>query len=745
MANYDTSIRVHTEVDSKQIEAAGKKINEEVREAGEAVEQNTDKVKQQEGSWDSLLHKAEEFKTRLLDLANKGFGPGDKIYDEAYVGWQNAEYALKQYLTELDRQTDAGIAKAEQLSAKESERISKIQAQAEKENELINIQNNAVVNNQNLVALLEQQAAVMERMATLRKAGVGEGYQEYDQLAVSLKDINREIDRQRGGFSKAEQAGKRLFSSINSGTKQSGNLLGSLAKKLSGIAVAALVFNQIRKAFNAMVSAAREGFKNLAQYSQDYNTQMSALTSSLAQTKNALAGAFEPVANTIIPYLTQMISWLNIAIDKVGQFLAAISGSSTYTKAKKQNIDYAKSLDTASKAAKGALASFDELNVLSQNTGSVSGGGEAVGADAFETAQIDSRISDALDDIRELIKPFIDDIAEWWNELNFEPLMESLDHLKTACEPFLGYIYDGLKFFLDEILLPIGTWTVEDALPAFLELLANGLEFLSSVIDAVKPGLSYIWEHVLKPIGEFTGEAFVWALNLISDALKQLADLMSDKSDEINVILEAFGKVLEELWTKHIKPTLDFIMAAAGELVTYIINVVGDIIDILAGIIEFIEGVFTGDWEKAWDGLVKIFKGIINGIIDIFEGLVNAIIEGLNALSFDVPDWVPGIGGEEFSLGFEKLSLPRLAKGMVIQGGQPFAAILGDQAPGQVNIETPLRTMVEAFNEALDERGSGAGGTYTFVAEIDGEVIYKKTVEQDELFYDTTGHSAFEH
>jgi len=138
-------------------------------------------------------------------------------------------------------------------------------------------------------------------------------------------------------------------------------------------------------------------------------------------------------------------------------------------------------------------------------------------------------------------------------------------------------------------------------------------------------------------------------------------------------------------------------------------------------------------------------KGIINGIIDIFEGLVNAIIEGLNALSFDVPDWVPGIGGEEFSLGFEKLSLPRLAKGMVIQGGQPFAAILGDQAPGQVNIETPLRTMVEAFNEALDERGSGAGGTYTFVAEIDGEVIYKKTVEQDELFYDTTGHSAFEH
>ena len=729
MANYDASIRVHAEVDAKQVETLLKRFNETAKAAGEAFEDSTDKVKQQEGVWEKLLRQADEYKSRLSELTSQGYNPGDQIYDEAYVGWQNAEYALKQYedlvkayLGELNKQTEAGKALAE-------------------------IQDAAKVSNKDLVALLEQQKTIMERMVTLRKAGVGEGYQEYDQLAANLKQINKEIDRQRNGFKQAESSGKKLFSTIRSGSNQAANLLGSVVKKLSGMLVAALFLNQIRKAFQAMVSAAKEGFKNLAQYSQEYNANMSALTSSLAQIKNALAGAFEPVANIIIPYLTQMIGWLNVAIDKVAQFLVAISGSSTYTKAKKQTIDYAKSLDSASKSAKGALASFDELNVLNQNTGATSaGGGEATGKQAFETAQVNSDIQNAIDAIKDIMRPFIEDIAEWWNGLNFEPLLEAFDHLKAACEPIIGYIYEGLKFFLDEILLPIGSWVIEDGLPAFLEMVASGLEFLSAVIDAAKPGLSYIWEHVLKPIGEFTGEVFIWALNLISDALKKLAALMSDKKDEITTILEALGKVLELIWIEHIKLVLQFVMGALSELVSYIIDVVGDIIDILAGIIEFIEGVFSGDWEKAWEGLVKIFKGIVNGIIDIFEGVVNSIIEGLNKISIDIPDWVPPpFGGQKFGFDLEKLKLPRLARGMVIQGGQPFAAMLGDQAPGQVNIETPLQTMIEAFNDALDQRGGGAGGSYTFIAELDGEVIYRKTVEQDEIQYDASGRSGFDH
>ena len=104
------------------------------------------------------------------------------------------------------------------------------------------------------------------------------------------------------------------------------------------------------------------------------------------------------------------------------------------------------------------------------------------------------------------------------------------------------------------------------------------------------------------------------------------------------------------------------------------------------------------------------FKGLVNGIIGFFEGLgnagigaVNKIIGGLNGLSFDVPDWVPGIGGEKF--GFQiptipSISLPRLASGAVIPPNNQFAAILGDQTSG-VNVEAPLETIKQAVAEVM--------------------------------------------
>ena len=711
MANYDASVVVHGDVDNSKLKETEKEIKNVGEAVGQEVEKAGKKIEQQQSTWERLTQQAEEYKSRLKDLISEGADPGNKAYDEAYIGWQNAEYALKQYensvkehLAELDQQTVAG-------------------------KELADIQAKAVINNRDLVALLRQQEAITERMSLLRQAGVGEGYQEYDTLAAKLKYINKEIERQRSGFTKAESAGKKCFAAISRSAKQSMGILGEVAKRISKLVIGILILNQIRKAFNAMVSAAKEGFKNLAQYSNNYNQQMSALKSSLAQTKNALAAAFEPVVNTVIPYLTQMVSWLNIAIDKVGQFLAAIGGSSTYTRAKKQTIDYAKSLDTASKAAKGALASFDELNVLSQNKSDsgAGAGGELAGAAAFETAPIENQVMESLDRIKELLQPFSDDISDWWGSLDFEPLFESLDHLKEACEPFAGYLYDGMKFFLDEILEPLSTWAIEEGLPTFLDMVSNGLKFLSTVIDAASPGLSYIWEHVLKPMGEYTGEVFIWALNLISDAFKKMAELVSSKSEEINTILEAIGKLLELIWVRDIKPTLDFIMGATGELVDYIINIAGDLIDILAGIIEFLTGVFTGDWEKAWQGLVKIFKGIVNGIIDIFEGVVNSIISGINNISIDVPDWVLGFGGQHFGFDLEKLHLPRLAEGAVIPGGKPFMAMLGDQIPGQTNIETPVETMKEAIRDVMDEF---EGGDINVTMELDGEVIYRDVIHR---------------
>lgn len=148
----------------------------------------------------------------------------------------------------------------------------------------------------------------------------------------------------------------------------------------------------------------------------------------------------------------------------------------------------------------------------------------------------------------------------------------------------------------------------------------------------------------------------------------------------------------------------------------------------LSGIIEFISGVFTGDWTKAWEGVKDIFKGIWNGIITAVEYAINFIINGinllisaLNTIHFEVPDWVPLIGGRSFGISIPLVSnvaLPRLAQGAVIPPNREFLAVLGDQKSG-TNIETPLATMVQAFKQAMNETGGMGGRSITVVMQVD--------------------------
>ena len=153
---------------------------------------------------------------------------------------------------------------------------------------------------------------------------------------------------------------------------------------------------------------------------------------------------------------------------------------------------------------------------------------------------------------------------------------------------------------------------------------------------------------------------------------------------------------------------------------------------IFSGFIDFLFGVFTGDWSRAWDGVKEIFKGVWNGIIGLLEGAVNIIIKGvnwlisqLNKIHFEIPDWVPGIGGNSFGINIppiNEIEIPRLARGAVIPPNREFLAVLGDQKQG-TNIETPLPTMIQAFKQALRE--TGITGESTIILEVDGQQFGK--------------------
>lgn len=135
----------------------------------------------------------------------------------------------------------------------------------------------------------------------------------------------------------------------------------------------------------------------------------------------------------------------------------------------------------------------------------------------------------------------------------------------------------------------------------------------------------------------------------------------------------------------------------------------------LNGLIKFVTGVFTLDWDMAWEGVKEIFKGMWNSCISLLEGAVNFIIRGLNWLisqmnkiKFDVPSWVPGVGGKSIGINIPSLpeaQIPRLAQGAVIPPNREFMAVLGDQRHG-TNLEAPEDLIRKIVRE---ESGGGDG------------------------------------
>lgn len=670
MANYDAEIRVGTRVDNSELIKAQKEVDKLAAQL-ERVRERSEKAVALGGS--------------EKQLESLGYD-AELLEDKLYAAYDKLE-ALKK-ATSLPSQ---GLEDGQKI-------VTPIQKAAEEQKRLASIKENAVISDQRIVDLLEEEVALKKRLKELEAAGVTAGYQEHDAITGRLSDIKEEVNAYSGGFKKASDSGKKFFDTVAKGSKKSSGLLGTIGSRLKGIALSLLIFNWISKAFNAMVSSMKEGFKNIAQYSSDYNAAMSALKSQSAQLKNGLAAAFEPIATTIIPYITQLVAWLNTATDTFARFLAALQGKQTYTKAKKQVIDYAKSLNTAKSAAQGALAAFDSINVLSKNDSGSGAGGETTGAGAFEEAEVGTSMQGIIDKLT----PFRDLLNQWIQETDFSPLIDSFNNLAAACAPFSGYVYDGLLWFMQNILLPLASWTIQDAAPAFLNMLANGMKFLGKTIETVRPSFDYIWSNVLQPIAEFTGETFIWALDTIGQTFSDLSDLMTEKGDKINEILTAVGKGMELLWNVIFKPILQLMRGGIGTLLRYIIRIVGDMIDVFSGIVEFVSGVFTGDWEKAWNGLVDIFKGAVNWIIDIFEGVVNTIIDGINSISIDIPDWVPKIGGSHFGPNLARLEIPRLATGGITSG--PTTALIGEAGREAV---LPLENNTEwmdTFADKLSDR-----------------------------------------
>lgn len=254
----------------------------------------------------------------------------------------------------------------------------------------------------------------------------------------------------------------------------------------------------------------------------------------------------------------------------------------------------------------------------------------------------------------------------------------------------------------------------------------------------------YIYDNIIDPVFSYISQTFdsLWTKHL-SPLWDSIVDFVMSVSD--NIML---------LWNKTLKPIVDWIgiklmpfitaiwvgvVDAVNIIVSWVSDAVRSVINYLKGMIDFVVGIFTLDFEKAWNGIKEMFSAVWLSIENTFTGVINAIIWAINqlvaAIYSGIASTVNGLGsivsgvgkllGKEdwgFSMPNIPPKIPYLAQGAVIPPNAPFMAVLGDQKNG-TNIEAPLSTIQEAVAMVMQDQTAAIMAGFASSVEVQREIL----------------------
>ena len=436
------------------------------------------------------------------------------------------------------------------------------------------------------------------------------------------------------------------------------------------------------------------------------------------------------IGQGLINMLTPVIKMLNTLIAKLQQFAnmfkaitealfgKATSGGNgmaeTLGSAAENAEDLEAGITGAGKAAQKALMGFDEINKLTEPGG---GGGStsagSAGSFDFSIPDVSTAVDTSVEDMTQKLEPIISYIQgviarvkamlEPLKNIDFSATIESMKGLFGTIGSFSSEVWADLEWVWYNILVPLASWAIEEVAPASVGLLTDAFSPLVTILQQTRDG----WQSLmgaLQPAFEWIKGVALGIIEMVREKFRDLGQVFKDKGGEISQTLSDLGVIFGVLW-KVLQPILQKIKNAFEVVFDFISDnstgTFSNLISLFSGFVQFIAGVLTGDWKKAINGILKMFNALISNMV---SGL-NSLIGVLNKISFDIPDWVPSIGGKSFGLNLPKLNAPQipyLAKGAVIPPNAPFMAMLGDQRHG-TNIEAPLSTIQEAVANVMED------------------------------------------
>lgn len=349
-------------------------------------------------------------------------------------------------------------------------------------------------------------------------------------------------------------------------------------------------------------------------------------------------------------------------------------------------------------------------------------------------------------------------IKDWSSNLDFSPLLESFDNVLASANPVILAIGNLLLWFLNNVLLPITKWGLEQGLPEVFELIAASLDLLYSVIETLAPTAEWFWNTFLQPFGEWSGKVIIAALKKLVNALLKFSDWIYENQslvESATVAVLAFFAAWKFLAFLN---GVSQIIAKSGELIVMFLKMI-DAIDPVAlsisGIISLV-AVLARNWDKMTPkermisgllaaasavGVLAVALGALSGGVgaavvaaSLAAGIAAATI-AINAGKRQTQSIYSNAGGgrsAKYASAASMYNMPRLATGTVVppRAGE-FAAILGDNKR-ETEVVSPLSTMKQALKEALAE--SGGSRDITVIMEVDGrrfgQAVYKANNEE---------------
>jgi phage-related protein/predicted nucleic acid-binding Zn-ribbon protein len=479
--------------------------------------------------------------------------------------------------------------------------------------------------------------------------------QRINDLENSLNPLNQSLAGTQARMNAVSEQMSRAVPKSNAATK-SVKAMGDSFNRTSGHT--SMLTRMLQRMFLGMLlykgisfifGSVKQGLDNLVMGNTSANTTVSALATSFLYLQNSLATAFLPILQAITPTLTGVMDSISGFANYIGMISAVLfNNASSFVEAKKANVDYAAALRKT-----GALAGIDEINHIGTPTP-----GYPDPTQMFQTVKIPDSVKTTAEGIKKTLEPLFDFIEKHGPAvIGVLAGIVAAILLFKAISSIISFV-TGLGTAFAFLADPV-TWIVIGilALAAVLVYLWNtNAGFRDAVIGAwndIKQTAFNVWNSISGKVSEAWNNICSIAQNAYTTILKPVFDQLGKTFtelwdnhlkplwDNISAFIMKFVNDMLDLWNTTLAPFLNWFIVNFGPVIVTCFNtvitvvgivygtvcdVISGILKVLGGIIDFITGVFTGNWSKAWLGIQEIFGGIWDIISSVFMGFINMVL-----------------------------------------------------------------------------------------------------------------------